>query len=411
MNPLDSIYHSAILTIVSDTESADTGIPSVGVARGPPQPIFRHAGKEFISTKLALGRALENSQWDSRGWTLQEKTFSKRLLIFTPLQAFFHCTRGAWFEDTILENQEYSDTQLDSGKSPYSRREAWIPVPYVAHHPRFERDFWSLVEEFTKRHLSFENDSIRAIGGILRAMEPTHGKAIWGVPKNDFARGLTWGLTVHSPKLRREGFPSWSYAGWRGNSGLAFRFRDVKTKPPVPGDIANVTYYYYYLTRQNNHELRRIDNVEPPRTSRIPISDQNKGDKSHEHYPSKDDSNRVTHNMTIEQIRKRYRPPPAYRAENHQWLLPGHPSESTYFNDLVDHSFVPFRHDPLVMPHPSQFLRFYSSIATLSIEFMRHDSDRCDVYFVCIPNTSIILGHICASNGWKGPGEKRNLST
>lgn len=261
MNSMDSIYSSATLTIVSDTESADTGIPGVGFTRGPPQAIFNHGGKDFISSKRTFGTSLYDSCWESRAWCLQEKVFSKRLLIFTETQTFFHCTCATWFEDTILEAEEssYGSVYIAERSDP-SRKQIRSPsyTAYEAHRTLFGRNFWSLVEIYTRRQLSFESDSIRAFSGILKSIEPKYGSAIWGVPQFTFARGLTWLLSLDRT-LRREGFPSWSWAGWRGNTGSRLYFPNYLKAYGWLDELWELDWYYYRLNEKGDYELTLVD--------------------------------------------------------------------------------------------------------------------------------------------------------
>jgi hypothetical protein len=60
----------------------------------------------YLSARRTFGEALRTSSWEGRAWCLQEKVFSKRLLIFTDSQVFYHCTASTCFEDTITEPQE-----------------------------------------------------------------------------------------------------------------------------------------------------------------------------------------------------------------------------------------------------------------------------------------------------------------
>jgi hypothetical protein len=169
MEAMDSIYGSATLTIVSDTENADMGIPGVGYPREPAQAIFEYDDQTLISSKRTFGKALSNSLWESRAWCLQEKIFSKRVLVFTETQTFYHCTCTTWFEDTTMENKEHRGGAIHiaeradpSRKS--SRRASY--TAYEAHRPLFGKNFWSLVEVYSRRQLSFASDSIRAFSRI-----------------------------------------------------------------------------------------------------------------------------------------------------------------------------------------------------------------------------------------------------
>lgn len=270
MNCMDSIYSSATLTIVSDAESADTGIPGISLPRSPPQATFRHGGKDFLSSKRTFGTALKDSYWESRAWCLQEKFFSKRLLIFTPSQTFYHCTSATWFEDTILENKERDVGNVYiAERSDPSRKKQIDGEPsytaYEAHRSLFSsRNFWSLVEIYSKRQLSFESDSIRAFSGILKSIKDEYGAAIWGVPEYNFARGLTWSLSECKMSLRRPDFPSWSWAGWRASGEATLQFTDVKVESAMPEQWGLDFYYYRLNESTSDYELTLVDKSNDP---------------------------------------------------------------------------------------------------------------------------------------------------
>lgn len=92
MGMMESVYSAAMLTVVSDNESADMGIPGMSVLRAPQQATFEFNGVPFISMRPTFAETLKASHWETRGWCLQEKLFSKRLLVFTNSQVFYHCT-------------------------------------------------------------------------------------------------------------------------------------------------------------------------------------------------------------------------------------------------------------------------------------------------------------------------------
>lgn len=253
---MDSIYSSATLTIVSDSESADAGIPGIGIQRGPPQITFKHGGMSFIGARQTFDMAMSESCWESRAWCLQEKIFSKRLLIFTASQAFYHCAGSTYFEDTILESHGngYGGVSMMERFNP-RRKSMGQPrlTAYEAHQRLFGRNFWSLVESYTRRKLSFESDSIRAFSGILKNVETHSGPSVWGIPEYIFSRGLLWSLATHKMSLRRPQFPSWSWAGWRGNTGISLGFINLIK---LRGDtIWDVHWHYYRLNNKGDYEL------------------------------------------------------------------------------------------------------------------------------------------------------------
>ncbi|KAF2820311.1 HET-domain-containing protein [Ophiobolus disseminans] len=232
MESMDRIYGSAVLTIVSNTSSADTGIPGISLQRGPPQACLEWAGTTYLSTRQTFGAALKDSPWESRAWCLQEKIYSKRLLIFTEAQAFYHCAAATWFEDTVMEQKE-GHGGLVQLREKYTRRRKDGRTPeslYTAYHSNrevFGQDFWSLVKIYNRRNLSFESDAIRAFSGILKSVEYALGRTVWGIPSYEFSRGITWLHSQHRMDSRREDFPSWSWAGW-ATVGTELDFKSCK---------------------------------------------------------------------------------------------------------------------------------------------------------------------------------------
>lgn len=82
-----------------------------------------------------------------------------------------------------------------------------------------EYQIWEHVKAYTGRNLSHEEDSLN---GLLGTLDSFHFlsppiEQYWGLPvAKSFEESLCWvhGLSVFP--IRRSGFPSWSWTGWRG---------------------------------------------------------------------------------------------------------------------------------------------------------------------------------------------------
>jgi hypothetical protein len=124
-------------------------------------------------------------------------------------------------------------------------------------------EFFDHLEEYTKRHLTYDSDSLNAFRDYLRY----HISIPFGVYLSlawirtartiltlGFARGLWWRKDFrHGSLLRRTKFPSWSWAGWAS---------------PICGTApyAEWNYYiyedYYYVDEKNfktNFRICRTD--------------------------------------------------------------------------------------------------------------------------------------------------------
>ncbi|KAI3325241.1 hypothetical protein HD806DRAFT_533834 [Xylariaceae sp. AK1471] len=432
MNVMDSIYSSAILTIVSDTNSADSGIPGISIPRDPPQVTLKHGTKTYISTKLPFGRALSDSCWESRAWCLQEKVFSRRLLVFTGTQAFYHCISTTWFEDTIMELREHNHASVSIAEQarPSSKR-PWQPghTAYEAHQKNSSRSFWSLIEVYTQRQLSFESDSIRAFSGILNSLESEYGPAHWGVPEYYFARGITWSQSQHKLGYRRPQFPSWSWAGWRGNTGSKIHFNNVRM---YASDIWHIDWHIHKLNKQTG-----AYDLTPTERSYTRTWTVAKSVIRRPKHEPRSEKTRKLEPPEANECRKDPLPEPLscfpdeepagdwrelYRSFRERaglgyiWALPGHPSEEDY----LDREMPAFEHDPVTMPPLSHIVRFFTSCAKLFIDTepdseyhnQHHYLDK-DNYFNYYafrsPSIRKPLGHVQLDPAWEGKGKEQEF--
>src|SRR5436305_7861718 len=59
-----------------------------------------------------------------------------------------------------------------------------------------------------------DDDALNAFTGILQRLETMYKEGFfWGLPIADFQWALLW--QSQWPPQRREGFPTWSWAGWK----------------------------------------------------------------------------------------------------------------------------------------------------------------------------------------------------
>jgi hypothetical protein len=208
---MDHIYSCASLTIVSTAPDSDSAIPGQS-SRPAGQETCKVGSLNLVNSLSTLEQALAASSWDSRGWTLQEKTFSTRLLIFTQSQAYWHCNSAVYAEDTVLEDPNASES-LENTVYNYegSSTSQYKVSPNRAAWDRYK----NLVESYMPRKLSFEDDTLRAFAGVLNSLRPELGEHFWGLPTFHFGQAQQWIFTGHAPMNRRSQFPSWSWAGWR----------------------------------------------------------------------------------------------------------------------------------------------------------------------------------------------------
>ncbi|KAL8745816.1 MAG: hypothetical protein Q9190_002096 [Brigantiaea leucoxantha] len=210
---MDKIYSCAKLTIVAGTGS-DAWAGLLGVGPDPSQrrnqQLFANINEMNVMTTLEDYHSWRNNcRWETRGWCLQEKVLSKRMLIIGNEQIFFSCKSELWSEDTISEsfdsNIVYQSIELNNyiAKSPFSVYE-------------------SLVFDFAHRNFTHPSDVLNAFLGIENYLRPSlSSEFFWGLPVSMLDLALAWTFPYHYPGRRRAGFPSWAWAGWDFSGTMA----------------------------------------------------------------------------------------------------------------------------------------------------------------------------------------------
>ncbi|KAH0534113.1 hypothetical protein FGG08_007287 [Glutinoglossum americanum] len=219
---MDLVYSCATFTIVCTGPSACAELPGLRRSSSTPnQTICKLGDIELINTQPTLSQALSLTPWDSRGWTLQEKTLSKRLLIFTTSQVFWHCNSAVYSEDTVLETPRNTKRSLASTVEDYEEYSAEIRRVYKAS-PKASamQRYEASLRSYIKRDLKYQSDALKAFAGILKILSPRLGEHFWGLPTRNFDTAMLWTFDSHFPTLRRREFPSWSWAGWQGGENV-----------------------------------------------------------------------------------------------------------------------------------------------------------------------------------------------
>lgn len=218
---MDIIYGCASVTIVNAAgNDSNCGLPGVSRQARTSQESFVVSGKRFLQIPPA-GTIIRDSKWASRGWTLQEGHLSKVRLVFTPSQVFFQCrTRHSCesmagvfklSERTNIPYYQRSSTQAFTHYGSYSSSKWWSV-------------FQDLLGQYLVRSLTFDSDILVAFQAILKSLEVSH---FWGIPfrleeqpspETALLFRLTW-FPAHEenlPLVLRRGFPTWSWAAWKG---------------------------------------------------------------------------------------------------------------------------------------------------------------------------------------------------
>ncbi|KAL8339733.1 hypothetical protein RB601_006036 [Gaeumannomyces tritici] len=252
-----AVYACAAVTVVAAAgPDAGSRLPGVREPRTRKQTRVRVGPDVELLTSLSplVARAasrsaipgdahvLNSTAWATRGWTLQERAVSRRLLAFTPDQLVWSCPALAECEETECSSSSspgLAVAKFDALGSRTPQRlsltERFANGPSGAGEEEDGRGhFWyafqHLVLDFSSRALRFPGDAHDAFGAVLaQAAAMTGDEFVWALPAGQFALALTWtpwreGLrrrgevtTLPATTLNREvPFPSWSWLGWTG---------------------------------------------------------------------------------------------------------------------------------------------------------------------------------------------------
>jgi hypothetical protein len=234
-----AIYSNAFLTIAA-TASPDsrTGClfrraqQQVATFTYHPPSDPAAIGNVFVNTNQQFLRdPLHKYPLNRRAWTLQERLLSRRIIHFAAEQLFWDCQHHF-----LSENGMYAKRQIGSANDPLRQSihqlDFYAPdLPY--HHPAFSwrasilGRWMDLVNEFSKRELTYDSDALPALAGVVsRFAARTGDQFLAGIWRSTFHIELLW-LAPDSPKRAPKEYraPSWSWAALVGES-LYFNYSD-----------------------------------------------------------------------------------------------------------------------------------------------------------------------------------------
>lgn len=204
------VYANAYVTIIAgngwDADHGLRGIQGVTSARQL---------SAFLKSDFEESLQPYSSIWYSRGWTFQEMLFSPRKIMFQYQLAIWECNQSAWHETSLSKiSQPLINLHFKPNISPWQAKIEFSAVPSI-------RQYVTLVQDYSRRKLTFSEDALPAITSLLSVMSLSfQGGFISGLPEMFFDESLLW--QPAEPMQRRSTLPtaqtppSWSWAGWEG---------------------------------------------------------------------------------------------------------------------------------------------------------------------------------------------------
>ena len=218
-----SIYRGAYLTIFAMSgASADAGLSGYSRSTSFSQLTCCVNGRRLVGTMPTFSLQSWTAPWSQRAWTLQEAYLSPRCLFFTDHQIYFDCSAMLCSES--LDHTNSWAHNLSPASNPTDRGFfSWITDQIGAggyrmplRDPGRRLETWGIkLNMYSFRHMTKDEDALRAFDGIAQHLQSVYPHGFYyGLPVEDFDWGLLW--WSQEPLSRRKGFPSWTWAGWKG---------------------------------------------------------------------------------------------------------------------------------------------------------------------------------------------------
>ncbi|CEI68221.1 unnamed protein product [Fusarium venenatum] len=131
---------------------------------------------------------------NQRGWTLQERFLSPRIVHFTSSQVFVQCGRETVAED----GARFENLMSKWAVLKHLERDPAVNAKLTPSENRYEvsrrTGGWNfLVESYSRRQLSFETDKLPAIAGMARWLQQQTGETyLAGLWKEHICQDLLW---------------------------------------------------------------------------------------------------------------------------------------------------------------------------------------------------------------------------
>ena len=240
IDTMGEVYGAAFATIILTVPfqgKPEEGLPGHSAQRMTWQRVENVGGMKLATTLPSLEMTIATSKWNSRAWTFQEGLLSSRCILFGPEQVFFECAEMGCCESIREPDMEMSE---HDHLIPYRSR---LRNPFLDTYD-FNSLYWRLVRDYTGRNMKYASDSLNAFSAFTVEFERAGVKLEWGMPITLSFQHLLW---EHEPWdfrviSRREGFPSWSWAGWNGTAAMNFPLDEVSytctvSKEPPDGRV------------------------------------------------------------------------------------------------------------------------------------------------------------------------------
>lgn len=266
---MDDIYESASITVVATrASSVSEGFLTRRQPAGASNPdkVFKMAYKRPDQEQSTVDNwvvlvprdernweSIETKEpWESRAWTLQEDVLSRRKLRFGTKQTSWLCQCSQKpYED--FDGWFWADLEYERQRKRFSTHPEIGSLGRILRQPDLvesvdeaRKDWYSLVENYSHRTLSFQEDRLRAISAVSRRMARILGDEddYWcGIWKSNAPWELLW-RTLAAVKATKTQEASLSNSGGRKPSWTWASQERCISFPPQPSNETIVDMHF-----------------------------------------------------------------------------------------------------------------------------------------------------------------------
>ncbi|KFY47029.1 hypothetical protein V494_00204 [Pseudogymnoascus sp. VKM F-4513 (FW-928)] len=241
---MGDIYKHSALTIAAAASTGSTG-NLIHVYEQPPVHILHNCLRINVSAEsrrpISIRRkerredelleGIVRSHLSTRGWALQERYLSERILYYGKSQLYWEC-RGLLCAADGGEPDKYNEKQFwrwHHGPQDNLNTTAAEDIT-----PQKYRDlystWYSILEQYSRRNLTVASDKFPALSGVAAQFAQLTGdQYIAGLWERDLKVGLLWRCEEPKHSRRPQDFraPTWSWAALDGEISLDHTERTV----------------------------------------------------------------------------------------------------------------------------------------------------------------------------------------
>ncbi|KAK9422249.1 putative Heterokaryon incompatibility domain-containing protein [Seiridium unicorne] len=253
ISQMDRIFGDADVTIVA----ADGGDVDFGLAGSTTPRVHDQLARNIndVVVMLPIRYQTHLGLWDTRGWTMQEKLLSPRLLVFSGGYVSIYCQHGVYREDMsadqagdVMPQITPIERLVEREEQSWSLTRCW-DESFKISSSLFFCKFSRLLEEYTGRTMTRSEDILSGVQGLFNVLETLrkdqpHGllqdglSTISGIPEEYLDLCILWQPpasrnTNLTRRITNERFPSWSWSGWQ--TGCSPSMTDAGSRVLRPG--------------------------------------------------------------------------------------------------------------------------------------------------------------------------------